>query len=400
VRFLRVYTLAGIVLLALLFPLLWARMIANPADRTGSDFIAFFAAGRVSQIHGMPQAYDPDLQQAVEEQQVGFPLAPGQVLLYNHVPYLLPLLATLVDGDYVASFVRWVLILSILLLAGVVCLDRLAGRGRFEKAERIALSAGLFLFYPFLVCLMNGQDSAFAVLGLAIFVYGFFTGRERLAGLGLALTTVRPQLAIFLALPFLFHGRKVLLWFFAGSALLILASLFVLGPAGMRAFVDLLLVTAGGEWYGLKEPLMLNLIGLLWRTLPGLGAETIRTIGWTAFAAAVVGFCLLWRLRPRVEAREVALLVIAAVFFSPHLHYHDLSLLVIPLFLLAVDLVRTGRLLPRQVVLVPLTASLWLLFSGFSEWTRLGAPYLLMAGILLLFVERVRTRLFPGKVPE
>ena len=41
-----------------------------------------------------------------------------------------------------------------------------------------------------------------------------------------------------------------------------LVSLACLGWDGLRGFLDLLLVSAGGEWYGLKEPLMVDLIGL------------------------------------------------------------------------------------------------------------------------------------------
>lgn len=384
IDFRRLFLNAGMLSLLVVYPMLWMRMILDPAQRSGSDFIAFFAAGRVAQSAGLASVYDPLLQQQVQEQVVGFELAPGQVLLYNHVPFLLPLLLGLVSGNYVASFLRWVGLLAALFLAGVLLLARLLSREQWPAAQVRTAAGGMLVFFPFFISLMNGQDTAFTTLGVCLLVYGLLTGQDRIAGLGLALTTVRPQLALFLALPFLFRQRRIFAWFCLGAAALGLVSFLLLGPSGSADFIELLRISAAGEWYGLKEPLMINFIGLLWRVVPALGAQAIRWSGWGLYGLALAGMCLAWHRNPRIDARRVGLLITAAVFCSPHLHYHDLSLLVVPLFLLLRELVRGGFLTAAQASPLPAAVAVLLLASAFLPVLQTNLPYLLMLGLAVL----------------
>ncbi|HXQ37706.1 MAG TPA: hypothetical protein VN843_27100, partial [Anaerolineales bacterium] len=114
----RVFIITGIASLFVSYLGIWFRFINDPVERTGSDFIAFYSAGRVAQKEGMENVYNPVLQQQVQQQEVGFQLVQGQVLLYNHLPFLLPILQTLVNTSYVASFYRWVILLIALYIGG------------------------------------------------------------------------------------------------------------------------------------------------------------------------------------------------------------------------------------------------------------------------------------------
>jgi hypothetical protein len=42
----------GLVSLALVYVVLWLGMIGDPRERTGADFIAFYAAGRIARTEG------------------------------------------------------------------------------------------------------------------------------------------------------------------------------------------------------------------------------------------------------------------------------------------------------------------------------------------------------------
>jgi hypothetical protein len=383
IDFRRVGLVAGLFGLLIVYAILWLRMIASRSERTGADFIAFYAAGRVVQADGWSRVYEPELQQRFQEEQVGFALAPGQVLLYNHVPYLLPMLVPLVSQSYVASFVRWVLLLLLLCALGTIVIARLFRQAGWTPAETFWSGAGILTFFPLFVSLMNGQDTAFALLGLCLWLAGLLTRRDRLAGLGLALTMVRPHIAVMLAIPFLFRRQRVLAWFCAGSAMLGLVSIAILGRDGLRGFLDLLLVSAGGEWYGLKEPFMVNLIGLLWRVAPSLGAGTIHWIGWAGYALALGGLCALWWRSRDIGERQIALAVTVAVFFAPHLHYHDLTLLLVALAALMLGLVRGGFLDARRASPAPLAFSLALLLGSLVGILKLNLPYVLIAALLL-----------------
>ena len=107
----QIFVLAGLISLFVIYIIVWGQMIVNPSERTGTDFVAFYTAGRVAQENGFANAYDIALQREIQKKTVGFPLGTGQVLLYNHVPYLIPVLWVLVSQSYVASFVRWLLLL-------------------------------------------------------------------------------------------------------------------------------------------------------------------------------------------------------------------------------------------------------------------------------------------------
>ena len=379
----RIFIAAALVTLPIVYVLLWLRMISSPAERTGADFVAFYTSGRIAQSHGAAKVYEPALQQAVQQELVGFPLAPGQVLLYNHVPYLIPITAILVSENYVASFYRWLGLLLALSIAGVVLLTGLFRRDAWGRREIWLAAAGMLTFFPLFVSLLNGQDTAFILLGLSIFLFGMLTGKDWLAGLGLALTTVRPHVTVLLAVPFLFRRQKVLGWFCAGAALLGLLSLAIMGLDGMRGFLQVLLVTAGGEWYGMKEPFMVNLVGLLWRVAPGLGGAIIRGIGWTVYGLTLAGLCVLWAHSREITEKQIGLAVTLTLFSVPHLHYHDLALLLIPIAALVLYLVRGGSLEIKKAALAPLGISVAFLFSNFAPILKYNFPYLTMLILVL-----------------
>src|SRR5664280_1180544 len=203
INFRRVFVIAGLTTLVIIYATLWLQMISSPAQRTGADFMVFFTAGRISQINGSAHVYDTLLQQTIQQAVVGFQLAPGQVLIYNHVPYLIPILKIVISGNYVASFYRWAVLLLVLTMAGMVLLVGILRRAGWRQAETWLMAAGMITFFPLFVSLLNGQDTAFTFLGLCLYLAGFLTGRDWLAGVGLALTSIRPQVTVLLAVPFM-----------------------------------------------------------------------------------------------------------------------------------------------------------------------------------------------------
>lgn len=64
---------------------------------------------------------------------------------------------------------------------------------------------------------------------------------------------------------------------------------------------------------------------------------------------------------------------------APHLHYHDLALLVVPLLGVGAAGVTAGRLTVPRAAALPMAASLLLLFAGLWNPARFTLPYLFMA---------------------
>jgi hypothetical protein len=107
----------------------------------------------------------------------------------------------------------------------------------------------------------------------------------------------------------------------------------LLGLEGTRQFIDLLFLTAGGDWYGTHQSAMMNLLGLLLRILPFVDENFIRFIAWIGYAFGIGLAGMLWRRAGEFDERPLSLSIIVALFFVPHLHYHDLTLLILPLLL-------------------------------------------------------------------
>ncbi len=377
----RIFIIAGILSLFVSYLGIWGRMISDPVERTGADFIHFYSAGRIAQSQGATHVYDLSLQQKVQEEQVGFSLVPGQVLPYNHIPYLIPVLKAIVNTNYIDSFYKWDSIMILLYIGGVMILSGLLKQASLVRSSISMTATGSLLFLPVFVSLMNGQDTALLFLGAAIWMYGLVSGEEFLAGVGLSLTTVRPHIALILALPMLFRYRKVFVGFALGAGGLALLSVLILGMNGVREFIDVLLITAGGEWYGTKQLAMFNLIGLLTRTFPLLEAETIRTFGWTIYGMMTIFLCIFWARTKDLQTGQIGLTVILAVFSVPHLHFHDLTLLLIPIY----DLIRLSKRdsQPKTAIAttLPVAISLILLLSNVSPLLQYTVPYFIMLAL-------------------
>ena len=379
---LRIFIAASMAALFISYLGIWMRLINDPVERTGADFIHFYSAGRIAQLYSPSHVYDLALQQEMEEEQVGFPLAQEQILPYNHMPFLIPVLQAIVDENYVGSFYRWDALMIIVYMLGAAVMGLVLTQAGLQRQWVLIAQIGGLLFLPYFFSLMNGQDTALVFLGAAIWVHSMLSGRPLLAGLGLSMTTVRPHIALLLALPMLFHNRKIFLGFLLGSGVLASLSISILGLQGTQEFIDILLLSAAGTGHGIKQAAMFNLIGLLMRIMPWLGEDGVRLMGWVIYGTAIIALCVLWSKRNFLQDWRIGLTVTLAVFVAPHLHFHDLTLLLIPLF----EMMRLSRAndvfkMPTAVA-APLAISILLLMSNISPSLQYTIPYLIMLALV------------------
>jgi hypothetical protein len=291
--------------LALLLAGLYASEWLKRDPRRG-DYAAFYTAGKLYR-EGRP-VYDLDSQCEIQRQ-IGTPLC----LPFYHPPVLLPLMSLTAGPDYLTSFRLWSALMFALILLAAWPLYGLTG----DAVKALALAT----FYPAFLSVAQGQDTALVLLGVCLWALMLSKGRDVLAGLCLSLACVKPHLALALALPLLFARPRAFLGFAAGGSAMVLWSLLLVGPEGFAGLLRLTTLSAEGDGFGIHHAAMYNLAGLLARA--GLGVWW----AWPAYVAAVAGVAVLWRRR----GVDTSLGVLAAVFFAPHLHGHDLSLLIIPL---------------------------------------------------------------------
>ena len=389
--FRRIVVYVGIFSLLSYFILAWARMIRDPDQRTGSDFIGFYSFGRIMQTKGIQHLYDIDAQQSLEEEVVGHHVTP---IFYTHIPLIAPLSLLLVNEDYIASFKRWALVLLLLNVLNVYLLVNLLELCQFTRENLFILCMGTFLFDPTFSGLMNGQDTAILLLGAALWAEGLFSERYFLSGIGLSLTAVRPQIALFLAIPFFFRQRRVFWGFLLGGSILAGVSIALLRTEGTLKFLESLRYIESTVW---REPHALDMptiSGLIRRNFVIYDPGPVKNFIWFSYVLGIAGFCLLFWKSPRIEERHVGLLAAVGILLLPYAHYHDLILLLVPIFCLLRLYQKDSRIPQHYLAIVPLAVS-WLFALGFVGSGALKFPivYAVMFILAYLLVTAAKPRL-------
>lgn len=364
------------------YALIAAQQVATPSILRKVDYVAIYAAGYIAHYQGLSHTYDLALQKRLEDE-ITYPEKLIRFYPYNHTPFLVHILQLVTTSNYTVSFYRWIVVLIAFHLLALVVLAHLMHFYGWQQEGILFASISGLLFYPIFVAYLQGQDSVFLLLGIALWTHGLLTDEDREAGLGLALAAIRPQIALMLAIPFLFKKRKIWWWLAVWGFVFLIYSYWLIGGEGLKNFIQALIYSGSGM--GLDVNRMPNLMGAIIRASPAMSSQNLHAIGYGAYALAILFLCLLWAKSQRIEVKQVGLAILLSIIFSPHLQVHDLSLLLIPALGGALVLVEHKMLSQQDAALVPLAASLILLVNGIF-WSYL-VIYLLMLllGLLLWF---------------
>lgn len=397
--------------LLLIYPLLWLRVLSDPAQRTAADFLPFYAAGRIAITEGMSKVYDLEAERRAEDdvlnttlvqyfasrgrtvspQDLGPALKPNEVNPFPHPPFILPILAGLASLDYVPAFTLWSLLMTILFVASSAMLLRQIPQA--IRADRWTLFLGSVLFFPAFFSLINGQDTGILFLGAVLWWTGLLQEDDRLAGLGLALTSIRPQLALAYSLPFIFKRRKVWWWFCLGAGLLAVFSLALLGRSGTVNYLHILTLSAGGSGFTfINDIFHIDLTGLLPRTFPWMATSLVRTIAWIGYGVAMIFLIVVWARSARITEKQIGLAVLVSIVFVPHFNYHDLVILLLPLYGILRTLIARKLITVESAVTLPLGVTVLLFITYFFvPALKYAVLYPLMALFLVVlwFPEKI-----------
>jgi hypothetical protein len=389
IRWEKIFPIAGLLSLFIIYSLLWIRMINSPVERTGSDFIGLFTGARLSQLHGYSAMYDIAKQQNLQAEVVGFKFHPDQTGYFTHPPFIVPLVRLITTNDYTTSLIRWTTILLALNALTVFILLKTLPQDYFSKMETWLLGLGAFLFTPTFSGLMNGQDTAVLTLGAAIWMYQIFNNKPFLAGLGLSLSAIRPQMAILYTIPFLFRHQRVFWGAVVGGLGLSMFSMLLIGPSQLPVYLHIIQVVESGMWNLPHATDMPTLSGILRRNFEHMDQTIYRNIIWSAFLVSISSISIWWKKSKQITEKHIGLLILLGLLLVPYAHYHELTLLLIPIFCLIRIWSKEGLVLPKKLVLLPIIISLILLF-GFS-WS--GILKYLLAYMVIFFMGYVL--LFP-----
>ncbi|MEI7644783.1 MAG: glycosyltransferase family 87 protein [Chloroflexales bacterium] len=372
------------------YALIWSVMLTDP-QLHGIDFISFYTAGRLAQTLPLSQLYDLDLQRAVQVPIIGPDFVQGGLLPFMHPPFLAPLFGLIVSDDYRASYVRWVLLLIFLVAAAALAVAARFMRGGAGRSAAAMVALGALIFYPGFIGVLKGQDTALIALGVAGCFYALAAGRPLAAGLALGLTVIKPQLALSLGLPFMLTNRRAGLGFLISAGGLGLLSLVLVGGDGVRGYLDLIALSNTGVGYGLNQEAMFNVAGFILRAVPKIDRTLLSAVKWGAYLVGTGVVCWLWwRRRDHIGDGELGIAIIVALLVSPHLHFHDLSLALIPVVALSLSWHWAGGRWAVVAPILPALASTALLITSLlPNDLSYAATYLLLGGLLAALLAGV-----------
>ena len=348
-------------------------IIANPTvPGMGWDFVVYWCASGLAQLHGAPAAYDWELLRAAERS-------------------LLP--TTFGPFAYPPTFLLLIYPLALLPFGLALVLFSLAGIAAYLGYLRTVIGRlHRYWFVPALAfpgvwtALIAGQNSLFTAVAAGGACW-LMRRRPIAAGACIALLCVKPQLGVLFPLMLLCERRWVAFAAAAGfSALFVGLTTLAFGPDIYPAFFRSMAMFR--EAVAIHSGILRGaptIFGML--RVAGFGVPLAYGLH-AALALCAVAACVwMWcaRVRPALGASA---LVVGTLLVQPYLIYYDLAWLAIPLALLCADMIQHGsraweRLLLTITWIVPAQAMSPLVIEGMPQFT----PFVL-AGLLALIVSR------------
>jgi Glycosyltransferase family 87 len=367
----RVRVYAAMVLVA--YVPMMVKVYREATGHVGSDFLAFWGAGRLQLAGPAARVYD-----LVAEHAAQAASGTGQMVAYVNPPPYLFLTAPLGLMPYAVAWIVWA-------LAGWALW--------FAVARRVLPNGGLaaslaILAFPAAYLSASHAQNGFVTGALLIAAVLTLRRSQVLSGALFGLLVIKPHMA--LLVPFwLAAGRKwtAIAAAAASAALLCLASLLVFGLDTWRAYPQsfavsqtLMAQTSGEFWLRMSTPYALLRVA----TGPWVaaGGQALITLVTGALA------CIYWRRAPSDEAAG-AMMLAATALASPYLFSYDLPFLAMPVFWLvgtaraegwrpwgklllvvvwAAPLATRAAALPLGLNLMPLPAAvlMWLVWTTYA----------------------------------
>jgi len=352
-----------------------------------ADFTAFYSAGELVRQGQGSRLYTPREQWRVQQEfarDVAIRQAP---LPYLRLPFEALLFVPFAFLPYSAAYVFWLVLNLGVVIALTLFLRRQVAPLRESPAWLPMLVA--LAFVPVFLALLQGQDSILLLLFYSLAYIALRDGNDLRAGCWLGLGLIKPHLVLPFVILALLRGKyKVGVGFFLVTAALLLVSLGVVGWSGFQHYPGYLWELEQHTGRGLVQardnP---NLRGLV----EGFGSgfappAVIVSVIAILSAGLMVGVIVRGKIASGGRTADLFFCqaVIVSVLVSYHAFAYDLSVLLLPIFLLMTEwsegapgVARWALFGPGMLLLFgPIFPLLWL------RWHALS----LMAIVLLVWM--------------
>lgn len=341
-------------------------LVDGEGHARASDFVGFWAAGRLALDGHAAGSYDFAAHRAAEEAAVGHPVD-GDFPFFYPPTFLFPA-ALMALAPYAGAGAVWM---------GATLVPYLAAVGAI-----IGQRGGVLLAAAFPAAWLNVLfcQNGFLTAALLAAVLNTMETRPGLAGALLGLLAWKPQLGLLFPLVLAASGRwRVFFVAAAVAAAMAASAALIFGTEAWVAFLrGLPVVSVGVLTEGRAEFAKLQSIFGLVRALGGPTGLAWALHGSIAVASAAA-VCWLWRRAVAFELKAAAL-VTATLAATPYLFAYDLVALVVPVAFL-IRQRRNASLLPSEMVALGAIAALTLSYGIAAA--PVGPPAMAILALLI-----------------
>lgn len=290
-----------------------------------TDFVIFYKAGCLTRdplTRG--HVYDPQVQLRWQNQFTQ-PLKSDQVLYNQYPPFVFPLLVPLAFFTASQAYLLWTICSLAVAALALWCLNILAPA---PKIRVLAFALAALASLPGFEIITLGDYGFFSLFFLSAF-YLFLQKRcYAAAGCALALSSIKPHYAIFLAVPAIAARRWRLLLVAAMVEILLLALAGItIGWDNIFNYVPILMHAEGSSdctiagVCGDRQGCVRALFSIFLPPMKALVASMTSMVA--AWAAALWIALKTARHKRTVQDLTMALIVCLSLLFSPHTHVYD-----------------------------------------------------------------------------
>ncbi len=357
----------------------------GPSSFSFIDFVAFYSAGKIVLSSARDHIYEFATQLAAYNttvtESLGITANVDHIPLGQSVPWFFAMLVPFSLMPILVSYITWSCI--------GIGLSGLSLWKLLKQNGYSTLFSALFLLcvagsYPYEWLINDGQNSAFVLAALAFMLYSWFKGNDTTAGIGLALMSIKPQYALFMAIPAIALGRwRMLISAAAVGAVLVGLSAFIFGVKTLVDYPALLHQTEKTD-PAVFPTWMVSIRGPLSIVMDLDRALSISTILYAVTFLALLVFWLKFAARGSQTKIRVAIgiTLMSCVLSSPHTHIYDL-----------VVFAAVAAIIPMRSFFETTGMP-----AAFVVWSRVMALYPLLSFCVYLLTEIPAFMKFGGEI--
>jgi len=353
-------------------------------DLRVADFVPFYCAGKIVLSGQAEHAYNYDVRMKISKELVA-PHALAHPFLLQYPPFVFLLMTPFAALPLIPAYYLWCIFT---VAFGVVSIHLFLYHHMRWQLQYIALLCLITLCSLVSVLNLYIGQVGWLLIGLnALFFWGLLANRDKMGGIALALTTIKPQYSIvYIGAVLGLRRWRLLAYALLTEMALFLSTALVLGWQTVSQYPQLLTHT---ETVDNTITCMTSVRPLLEMLLPHVLAIEINMV---VLIMGIIGIMALFHANrnsiPPILNCMVAITVLTALIVSPHTHCHDLLLIALPAAMLPINILwketdtgQWGKIWAVLISFFPFIGFLFFVMSNTGPWSRW--PFFLYDVILL-----------------